>query len=96
MNRILVILICVIMALNSVIFNANASMEEWDESVEEKVQDANSLEISADSAVLMDAETGTVLYVKNGAEALPPASVTKIMTLLLVAEALSKKVKSSR
>ncbi len=40
------------------------------------------------SAVLMDAETGTVLYNKNGSEPLPPASVTKIMTLLLVMEAI--------
>lgn len=40
------------------------------------------------SAVLMDAQTGTVLYAKNPDEALPPASVTKVMTLLLVMEAL--------
>ena len=45
-------------------------------------------EISAVAAVLMDASTGTVLYTKNASEALPPASVTKIMTLLLVAEAI--------
>ena len=36
----------------------------------------------------MDAATGTVLYEKNADEALPPASVTKIMTLLLIMEAL--------
>ena len=63
-------------------------MDESDGTVADKAENVNSLEISAKSAVLMDAETGTVLYVKNGAEALPPASVTKIMTLLLVAEAL--------
>lgn len=40
------------------------------------------------SAVLMEASTGKVLYDQNGAEALPPASVTKIMTLLLVMEAI--------
>lgn len=38
----------------------------------------------------MDAATGTVLYEKNADEALPPASVTKIMTLLLIMEALSE------
>lgn len=42
------------------------------------------------SAVLMEAETGRVLYEQNADEALPPASVTKIMTLLLVMEALEK------
>ena len=45
-------------------------------------------EISAPSAVLMDKSTGTVLYQKNPHEKLPPASVTKVMTLLLVMEAL--------
>ena len=38
----------------------------------------------------MDADTGLVLYTKNASEALPPASVTKIMTLLLVAEAIDR------
>jgi len=46
------------------------------------------LEIPAPSAVLMDAATGQVLYEKNSHERLRPASVTKIMTLLLVMEAL--------
>lgn len=45
-------------------------------------------DVNAKSAVLMEAETGTVLYNKNGDEALPPASVTKVMTLLLIMEAV--------
>lgn len=45
-------------------------------------------DVDARSAVLMDAETGEILYAKNPDEALPPASVTKIMTLLLVMEAI--------
>ena len=45
-------------------------------------------ELAVPSAVLMDEATGTVLYEKNDRERLPPASVTKIMTLLLVMEAL--------
>lgn len=43
-------------------------------------------EVNADSAILMDMATGTVLYAKNADLALPPASVTKIMTLLLFME----------
>ena len=42
------------------------------------------------SAVLMEAATGRVLYEQNADEALPPASVTKVMTLLLVMEAIEK------
>lgn len=46
------------------------------------------LELTAKSALLMEGSTGTILYEKNSHDALPPASVTKIMTLLLVMEAL--------
>ena len=45
-------------------------------------------DIAAPSAILMDAATGTVLYEKNASERLRPASVTKVMTLLLIAEAV--------
>ncbi|MBQ6874472.1 MAG: D-alanyl-D-alanine carboxypeptidase [Clostridia bacterium] len=47
-----------------------------------------SLEIKAKAAVLMDASTGKVLYSHNEHERLYPASVTKIMPLLLVMEAI--------
>ncbi len=43
-------------------------------------------DVNAKSAVLMDMSTGTVVYAKNADSALPPASVTKIMTLLLFME----------
>ncbi len=46
--------------------------------------------LNCTSAVLMEAETGRVLYEQNADEALPPASVTKVMTLLLVMEAFEK------
>lgn len=42
------------------------------------------------SAVLMDASTGTIIFEKNANESLPMASVTKVMTLLLVFEALKE------
>ena len=46
------------------------------------------LELDGKSALLMEVSTGTILYEKNTREALPPASVTKIMTLLLIMEAI--------
>lgn len=46
--------------------------------------------VDAKSAVLMEATTGTILFAQNENEALPPASVTKIMTLLLVMEAIEE------
>jgi D-alanyl-D-alanine carboxypeptidase (penicillin-binding protein 5/6) len=45
-------------------------------------------ELACKSAVLMNAETGEILFEQNADEALPPASVTKVMTLLLVMEAI--------
>jgi D-alanyl-D-alanine carboxypeptidase (penicillin-binding protein 5/6) len=44
----------------------------------------------ARSAILMDADSGTVIYEKNSNVALPPASITKIMTMLLVMEAIDE------
>ena len=45
---------------------------------------------TAPSAILIEQSTGTVLFEKNGHEKLAPASVTKVMTLLLVMEALDE------
>ena len=44
------------------------------------------LPIQAEAALLMEKETGQVLYAQNEHEALEPASVTKVMTLLLTME----------
>ena len=46
------------------------------------------LSVAGKSAVLMDVATGTVLYESNANEPLAPASVTKIMTMLLIMEAV--------
>ena len=51
-------------------------------------QDPAAPEVAAPSAVLIERETGTVLYAKDETERRPPASVTKVMTLLLIAEAV--------
>ena len=48
------------------------------------------LALECKSAVLMEASTGKILYEQNADEALPPASVTKVMTLLLVMEAIEQ------
>ncbi len=53
------------------------------------------LDIDAKSCILMEMTTGTVLYEYNADEALPPASVTKIMTILIVMDAIDSGVISS-
>ncbi len=49
---------------------------------------AANIQVKAKSAVLMDVETGTVLSEQNAHEPLAPASVTKVMTMLLIMEAI--------
>lgn len=49
---------------------------------------ADNLEINAKSAILMDYNTGEIIYEKKSHDRLPPASISKIMTLLLGMEAL--------
>lgn len=49
-----------------------------------------SLDLSAPSVLLMEAETGTILYQKKEHTARPPASVTKVMTLCLIFDAIEK------
>ena len=44
----------------------------------------------AKSAILIERDTGKVLYEKNAHEPLPPASMTKIMTMLLIMEAIDE------
>ncbi len=52
--------------------------------------DASGPAVSSPSAILMEASTGTVIYEKNPHEALRPASITKIMTMILIFDALEK------
>lgn len=59
---------------------------------EEKQKDGTKSELAdeAKSAVLIERDTGAVLYDKNSHERLPPASMTKIMTMILIMEAIQE------
>lgn len=60
--------------------NSNEQSSESDDEI--------NLASDAKSAILMENDTGTVLYENNSHKKLPPASMTKIMTLLLIMEAI--------
>lgn len=51
-------------------------------------KEGNFLNLTCGSAILMEQSTGTLLYEHNIHEQLHPASVTKVMTILLIMEAL--------
>ncbi|MGC4379331.1 D-alanyl-D-alanine carboxypeptidase family protein [Fictibacillus sp. Mic-4] len=55
-----------------------------------KASAAEGLNINAGSAILVDGETGKILYEKNADQMLPPASMSKMMTEYLVMEAIKK------
>lgn len=63
----------------------NKKTEETGEEDSTKNQD---VQIKAPSAILMEASTGQIIHEVNSDEKMPPASVTKIMTMLLIFDAL--------
>ena len=78
-------LIFIILIQQALVFNSHAAESNAEHTLASDIPD---MDFDCKSAVLIDAKTGSVIYEKNKDEALPPASVTKIMTLLLVAEAI--------
>lgn len=66
---------------------AQENPQTAEESAESSQTDT--LSLSAPSAILMEASTGTILYDKESSMELAPASVTKVMSMLLIFEALS-------
>ncbi|SFL83922.1 D-Ala-D-Ala carboxypeptidase DacF. Serine peptidase. MEROPS family S11 [Gracilibacillus orientalis] len=60
--------------------------------VSSEVSESESLDLAthSKSAILIERDTGNILYDKNSSEKLPPASMTKIMTMLLIMEAIEK------
>lgn len=85
-GRGLALLLAAIASLNAAPFTAVAA--EMSNVLEMPAE--GSLDVQAKSAVLMDVATGTVLYEQNAHEELPPASVTKVMTMLLALEAVER------
>ena len=83
---ILLVPIIVCSCLSVTAFAEKTLAAEAQDNSTEPVRDV--LELNCKSAILMEANTGRVIYEQNADQALPPASVTKVMTLLLVMEAI--------
>lgn len=76
------------MLMASVLFCLSGSMAVMAEE-ETGGESAGSVTVTAPSVLLMEASTGKVLYEKDADTRKPPASVTKVMTILLIYDALS-------
>lgn len=91
MNKTQRIAITILAAILAISFPASAFASIGGEA-EATAAEAQTVDLApnARSAILLDADTGTVIFEKNKAERLPPASITKIMTMLLIMEALDQ------
>lgn len=83
-----VILICIQTLQFSMVPNVLA--EETATTPETEQAPDTAVEVTAPSVILMEMTTGTVLYEKDADTARPPASVTKVMTMLLIFDALAE------
>ena len=63
--------------------------EEADTAESQASETADPVALTSEAAILMEAKTGTVIYEKNAETQMCPASITKIMTLLLIYDALA-------
>lgn len=78
-------LLCLVLLIAAV-FPSYAAVSE--EQQKETAAGDGGLSIAAVSSILIDADSGTILFEDNADEKLPPASVTKVMTMLLIMEAI--------
>ena len=88
------ILLIIVLSPITFAFSSNYSWSVLDGSIETSaqssttIQDDNFLNLDAESAILIEQNSGQILYSHNIHEKLHPASVTKVMSLLLIMEAL--------
>jgi len=87
----MLVLICLISSSYSgATIDAHTLSSEEVKTIETNSNVGPSLALNAASAVLIDADSGTIIFEKNSNEKLPPASITKVMTMLLVMEAVGQ------
>ncbi len=94
MKRVLAIILSILLSIQmaNVILPLEAAAEENQEEIQEtqERETAAEIEVSAPSAILMEASTGQILFEKDADTQRPPASVTKIMTMLVIFDALEQ------
>lgn len=72
---------------------ADSAKQSEDLTTTESMEKSQTVDLTpnAKSSILMDVDSGTIIYEKNIHEKVPPASITKIMTMLLIMEAIDQK-----
>ena len=91
MKRVLAVLLSAVLSLSvAVVPGIQTLAEEPDAAQKTEGQQEAEVEVQAPSAVLMEASTGAVLYEKDADTRRAPASVTKIMTMLLIFDEIGR------
>ena len=86
MKKLIIIISCILCFFPIVVCASET------EAVLEEVTNETTLASNAKSAILIEAETGKILFEKNAHEKLAPASMTKIMSMLIIVESIEKGV----
>ena len=101
----ILLILCIFISYSSFVFASDDSLYVWSSTnvsnIEEdnslltnatsEVTDNNSLNLESASAILIEQSSGKILYAHNIREQLRPASVTKVMSILLIMEALESR-----
>ena len=93
MRKMICLTLSVLFVFTPIISIAVSNIEAipvWSQTKEvfNQIKNKVDLKLNSEAAILMDEDTGTILYTKNEHAKLRPASVTKVMTLLLIMEAI--------
>lgn len=92
MKKIQAVLFAFMMLVMSLVMPSEVCADDEKEQAgnagQENTEAQPAVEVSAPSAILMEASTGTVIFEKDADTARPPASVTKVMTMLLIFDAV--------
>lgn len=95
LKKLAVFLLCITLCsqwfVNASTISSEGDISDLEIPIDSSVIDApigTQLDIKAKSAILLEVNTGKILYEQNSDEKMPPASITKIMSLLLVMEAI--------
>ena len=101
----ILLLLCIFISYSSFVYASDDALYVWSSTnvsnIEEdnalltnatsEVTDNNSLNLESTSAILIEQSSGKILYAHNIHEQLRPASVTKVMSILLIMEALESR-----
>lgn len=89
-RNILTLIICTVLVICSIFIQNTMVTAESIDVKEVYAENTAQLNLQSKAAILLEADTGKVLYEQNADEMVSPASITKIMTLILIFDAINQ------